>query len=156
MRAQRLFDGLLICLLGIAATGCGSDDGAAAQTGSAQTAGDSAGAALSPRPTGSMGPEQCIAATTQVFSERDDGYEADCVKCLCGLSPQSVASCNDQADQCWRVLSCVRASCADLDDTESSKCAEEKCGQSAEVAELVLTLQAFIGGNLCSAGCSFN
>lgn len=146
---------VLFCLLNMAAIGCGSDDGNSAQTDNASAAA-SAGH-LSPRPAGAKdSAEHCIETTAQLFTERSDGYGDECVKCVCNLSPESVASCNEQADQCWGVLACVRESCAGLNDTEETSCAVEKCGESSDGTSPSVTLAAFIGGNLCSNSCASN
>ncbi|HTU61034.1 MAG TPA: hypothetical protein VMF89_21420, partial [Polyangiales bacterium] len=110
---------------------------------------------LSPRPADSSGtPDGCIKATTKVFEARTDGYGAACVKCMCNLSPESVAMCNDKADACWGVLACVRESCAMLSESEKAMCAVENCGRSEEDADVSTTLEAITGGLLCSADCS--
>lgn len=150
MRQHNLFVGLLLCVSSTAALGCGSDHEATEQAVTESSAGRQ-----SPRPADSHGtPEGCIDATTQVFEGRSDGYGAGCVKCVCNLSPESVASCNAKADACWGVLACVRESCVGLSDADKAKCAVDKCGRSDDNAEVSTTLEALTGGLLCSADCS--
>jgi hypothetical protein len=150
MRHHDLLVSLLLCAATTAASGCGSDRDSMEQVVTESTAGRQ-----SPRPADSKStPEGCIDATTQVFEGRSDGYGADCVTCVCNLSPQSVASCNEKADACWGVLACVRETCAGLDDTDKAKCAVDKCGRSDDDADVSTTLEALTGGLLCSADCS--
>jgi hypothetical protein len=154
MKTQHLLVAISISMLNIAAYGCGGDEGPKAQTGDTVAAGSgSEGSPLKPQAAAKSASDQCVASTTEVFEKRTDGYGPDCVKCVCNLSPQSVASCNEQADACWGALSCARESCADLSDADQANCVVEKCKQTKEAAELLATVRAFMEGNLCSAAC---
>jgi hypothetical protein len=156
MRDKAFLQVVLFCMLNVVAVGCGGDDGSKveadqAAAGSGNTAASNAGK-KAPSRTNTT-PEECVELTTEVFSDRSDAYGSDCINCLCKQNPLTLALCDDQADICWGLVGCVRASCAGQEGLDEANCAVEKCGQFIEGAGLAMGLGALLGGEACSAAC---
>ena len=141
-----------------AAIGCGSDATGTDEPASEMAApskpiaaGAAAGSGVVPREN--VTTEECVVQTLGVFSQRSDGYSDDCVMCICGQNAKTVALCDDQAKNCWGLISCAGANCSGTEGIDEANCAIENCGQFIEGSGLAMSLGVLLRGDACSAKC---
>jgi hypothetical protein len=144
--------------LAAAAIGCGSDaqgsdEGASEMAAPSTPSGNSAAAGRGSPTRENVTATECVVQTLGVFSQRPDGYSDDCVTCLCEQNAKTVALCDDQANNCWGLISCAGANCSGTEGIDEANCAIENCGQFIEGSGLAMSVGVLLRGNACSAKC---
>jgi hypothetical protein len=142
---------LLMFVIVAAAFGCGGDSPVSMAGAPAASSGRAGSVAVA---RGEVTVEECVVQTLGVFAVRPDGYPMACVECVCAQSPRTVALCDDQANLCWSLISCVADNCEGQEGLDSANCAIAMCGEFVEGSGLAMSLGALLQSDACSADCA--
>lgn len=150
----------MVCILLGAVTGCGGTDrdddtsGTASQQANASQAARAGSPSTDVERAQSATPEECVQRSAAVLEDRSDDISADCADCICRQSPYAVTLCNEEAETCWGLLSCVRSNCSDKEGADESNCAVTLCGQFIEGAGVAMAVGVLLGSDTCYAACA--